>query len=361
MELKLSENIRSFRKQKGLTQEQLAETFGVTIGAVSKWESGASIPDILILMDMARFFEVSMDVLLGYELVIDSEDEYVARIRTLRNERRFNEAVSECSMALHKYPNHFPLVHHSAFMYMIAGIDTGKTEYYDRSTELYEHSLKLISQNKDPNINEWTIRNEIARLCLYRKETEKALELLKANNAGGFNDEEIGELIATEMGQPQEGLEYLTSALVNTCGRMLRITLAYLNVYEKLEDFEHAVDICDMELQLLRSLRIEGERSHLDMEIVEILTAKADFYHRMGNKNTAESVLKEAFQAAVYFDAAPDNSFDHIRFSRYKVSAVAFDDFGKNAVSGVLSYLEKQENTSDLIDLWNQWTGEREV
>ena len=43
MKIRISENIRSFRKERGLTQEQLAEVFGVTVGAVSKWESGGSL------------------------------------------------------------------------------------------------------------------------------------------------------------------------------------------------------------------------------------------------------------------------------------------------------------------------------
>ena len=42
MEIRLGEQIRDLRKKAGLTQEQLAETLGVTAGAVYKWESGVS-------------------------------------------------------------------------------------------------------------------------------------------------------------------------------------------------------------------------------------------------------------------------------------------------------------------------------
>ena len=42
MNISLSENIRSLRKERKLTQEQLAEVLGVTTGAVYKWESGVS-------------------------------------------------------------------------------------------------------------------------------------------------------------------------------------------------------------------------------------------------------------------------------------------------------------------------------
>lgn len=43
MKIKLSENIRAFRKEHAMTQEQLAKVLNVTVGAVYKWESGVSL------------------------------------------------------------------------------------------------------------------------------------------------------------------------------------------------------------------------------------------------------------------------------------------------------------------------------
>ena len=61
----LSKRLQRLRKQAGLTQEEVAEKFGVSPQAVSKWETGASAPDIGILLDLATMYKVSVDELLG--------------------------------------------------------------------------------------------------------------------------------------------------------------------------------------------------------------------------------------------------------------------------------------------------------
>lgn len=63
-ENQIGRQIAENRRAKGLTQEQLAEEFGVSPQAVSKWENGASCPDILILPQLADFFDITVDELL---------------------------------------------------------------------------------------------------------------------------------------------------------------------------------------------------------------------------------------------------------------------------------------------------------
>ena len=66
--IKINEQISFLRKQKGFTQEELANALGVTNQAVSKWQSAQCCPDIQLLPDIARLFDVSVDKLLGYKM-----------------------------------------------------------------------------------------------------------------------------------------------------------------------------------------------------------------------------------------------------------------------------------------------------
>lgn len=57
MEINISDNIKKLRKEHRLTQEQLAEALAVTVGAVYKWESGKSVPEVGMLIQLANLFE----------------------------------------------------------------------------------------------------------------------------------------------------------------------------------------------------------------------------------------------------------------------------------------------------------------
>lgn len=62
-----AENVKMLRKQAGMSQEQLAEKLGVSRQAVTKWETGAGIPDIENIMAISALFDISIDDLLSNE------------------------------------------------------------------------------------------------------------------------------------------------------------------------------------------------------------------------------------------------------------------------------------------------------
>ena len=64
--MQINEIIRKYRKEKNLTQEEMANRLGVTAPAVNKWESGASMPDIALLAPIARLLGITLDELLSY-------------------------------------------------------------------------------------------------------------------------------------------------------------------------------------------------------------------------------------------------------------------------------------------------------
>ena len=83
----LAQNLRQLRREKGVSQAGLADALDISIQAVSKWETGASCPDISLLPRIADYFEVSIDELFygrqtGYKTMgrCDLPDDGVFRV-----------------------------------------------------------------------------------------------------------------------------------------------------------------------------------------------------------------------------------------------------------------------------------------
>ena len=68
MNIFLNEQLKKFRKEKGNTQEELAEYLGITMQAVSKWERGEGYPDITLLPALADILKISIDELFGIKI-----------------------------------------------------------------------------------------------------------------------------------------------------------------------------------------------------------------------------------------------------------------------------------------------------
>ena len=83
--MEFNEKLQNLRKQKGLTQEELAETLFVSRTAVSKWESGRGYPSIDSLKEIAKFFSVTIDELLSGDEVLS-----IAEADSKQKEKQFH-------------------------------------------------------------------------------------------------------------------------------------------------------------------------------------------------------------------------------------------------------------------------------
>ena len=77
--LKMGIFLKHLRNEKSLTQEELAEKFGVSRRTVSRWETGYNLPDVDILIEMSEFYNVELkDLLQGGTKIVDSKEKETA-------------------------------------------------------------------------------------------------------------------------------------------------------------------------------------------------------------------------------------------------------------------------------------------
>ena len=102
--MEFNEKLQELRKQKGLTQEELAEELFVSRTAISKWESGRGYPNIDSLKAIAKFFGVTIDELLSGDELLN-----IAEAESRQKENHFRDLIFgllDCSIAMFFF---FPL------------------------------------------------------------------------------------------------------------------------------------------------------------------------------------------------------------------------------------------------------------
>ena len=118
MELGIGKRIVELRRENNKTQEQLALYAGVSVAAVSKWETKQSYPDITLLPKIADFFEVTIDGLFGYTIA-DNKKKYRQIIDSVWEPMLNGDYAAVLPVAfeaLKKYPNDFCLLDITANM-----------------------------------------------------------------------------------------------------------------------------------------------------------------------------------------------------------------------------------------------------
>lgn len=105
--MQIGQVIRQYRKEKDMTQEEMANRLGVTAPAVNKWEKGSSMPDITLLAPIARLLGISLDTLLSFreELTQEEIQDVIYTLNSMLREQSFGEAFAYAKEKIAQYPN----------------------------------------------------------------------------------------------------------------------------------------------------------------------------------------------------------------------------------------------------------------
>ena len=110
--LNFSQNLANLRRKKKLTQKDLADFIGVTKASVSKWENNQSLPDILLLPQLATFLDVTVDELLGYEPQLNREQiqKVYAELASDYTKLPFDEVMNKSRGLVRRYYSCYPFL-----------------------------------------------------------------------------------------------------------------------------------------------------------------------------------------------------------------------------------------------------------
>ena len=356
MRIKLNESIHRLRKEAGLTQEQLAEALGVSVSAVHKWETGKSTPELGMLVDIAEFFETSVDVLLNYGWEIQSMGQAVEKLCRFCVDKEWDEGMRFAEKVLLKYPNSFEIVLRSAEVYFL----TLKPEHMPRAVELYKKAMILSDQSEDAHRYVINIQNRIASCYSYMGRLDDAVGLLEKNNLNGMNNAQIGLLLSKEPEKVEKALKYLSDALVSCYSELYNICIGYAEAYRCQKKLETIESLILGLYELGNGLRDDKVIHWIDKGNVPLFILLAEIYLLRGDEQTAFIWMQKARKTAEKFDAAPNYHVGTgLKFYYGSKSETSFDDMGDTAMD-IIEKLLAEKETQNLRPLWEAVLSEEE-
>ena len=356
MKVKLGDNIKRFRKNAKMTQEQLAETMGVSVSAVYKWESGQSSPELRLILEMADLFHTSTDVLLGFEWQNHSIPAALDRIAALAQEGNTGDAMIEAEKAIKSFPNSFEIIYRRALLYLELGESIIDKRANERAIELLHHACALLAQNQDEAISEVSIRTMIANAYLRLKNTDAALRTLKKYNVCGVNNARIGMVLADFLHDTETAEPYLKKAFSNYTEEINDIMVGYANIFFRRGDYQAAMDCFRWLRTVLRGIQPEEEPTWFDKYDCVMLESMAECCYMMGELERARHYLKDAFDKARVYDRVASEGMADMRF--FTMLGLdhqpRYNEYGKTAMECLRRRILPDDEMSGLYAMWQE-------
>jgi transcriptional regulator with XRE-family HTH domain len=233
--LPIGEIIFRLRKEKGITQDQLANFIGISTAAVSKWESGISYPDITLLPVLATFFNVTIDRLLNFKIELNDEEvmNIFSECESLFSSGNLDEAIDRSKSYVEKYPVSYLLKLRIGFLFTMYSWKKNDEEMYMKMMAYAIEQFEDVAQNSS--------RAELVETALFQLgaiypsigEEDKAIEALNKINKSQLDPNPLLANIYIQKNELRKGRKLLQSKLYKSMHDLSLACIGLANSYMK--------------------------------------------------------------------------------------------------------------------------------
>ncbi len=259
MNLNIGQVIYELRKQKNITQEQLANILGVSIPAVSKWENGTTYPDITLLPIIARYFNVTMDELMDYQMELSSEEitKFIKECQVLMQTDSFEIIVKKCQYHLKQYPNSDELKLSIGSLYMM-GLSYITDENFLKDT--IQQAITLLESSAKSS--DHAIRDQshfiLASLYGMNDQEDKAEDVLLKLPKSEFNRDDLLIPIYIRQNRYEEAEQMIQVNLFKSLQAINHYLSNYQTIAIKNDNLSFAKKLLKMEDEMIRSFGVQS-------------------------------------------------------------------------------------------------------
>ncbi|WJE55517.1 helix-turn-helix transcriptional regulator (plasmid) [Bacillus cereus] len=289
-EINIAKTLIVKRREKGITQDELATYIGVTKASVSKWETSQSYPDITFLPQLAIYFNISIDELIGYapQMTQDDIKKLYHRLAFNFAEKPFDEVMAECRTIIKKYYSCFPLLLQMAVLYanhhMLVADSEKRIETLEEAVNL---CVRVKTESEDVSLAKDAVSLE-ATCYLMLQKPQEILDLLGDTIRPKSPDDEMIAQAYQMMGNVKKANEVMQISMYQHLILLIEGIPAYLmlnasNVEKTEEILQRAFALTDA---------YELEKLHPNM-VIKIYYAAALVYCMQKNHEKALDMLQK--------------------------------------------------------------------
>jgi len=251
MQLSIGRNIQNKRKAMGLTQEQLAAALGVSVAAVSKWETGGAYPDITLLAPISRLLNITVDELLGFEAQLSKDKvmEICRQCAGMLESHDYQKAVSFAEQSIREYPNSAFLKFRLGNVFMMHIPCAPSVDEADRLLARSEALMQEAAENGDVTVREAALHS-LSAVLMQQGRYDEALKALDGIHSSEIEPDQLRVSIYYAMGEYEKAkqtAQKLLAAHVFGCSTAIS-TLSMLAKQKK--DYPLALRMEQINLQL---------------------------------------------------------------------------------------------------------------
>lgn len=303
------------RKEKKITQDDLAKYIGVSKAAISKWETGQSYPDITLLPILAAYFNISIDELMGYEPQMLKEDiqKLYKRVCADFATKPFSDVIVECEDLIKKYYSCFPLLHQIGLLLinhsMLAPDPSECVRLNELACSLFE---RVKEKGDDIELSKQALHLQ-AYCYLLLNQPAVALELLEDSKKPKMSSEVLIAQAHQMLGQTEEAKSSIQVGVLTHLMEMLQILPMLLqlslpdkkrfeDIIGKIETLDELFEIRKMNPYLILPIKLMIAHGYVQLGENTLALDYLEEYSRLAT----ESIQSFKMQGNAFFDLVED-------------------------------------------------------
>lgn len=291
-EIMIGQTIIRKRKEKGITQDDLASFIGVTKASVSKWETGHSYPDIVFLPQLAGYFDISVDELLSYEPQMTNDDICKLSTELLKEfaSKPFDEVMNRCRDIAKEYFSCYPLLYQIGTLFLNYSATLSSEE---KKAAIVTEAMALFVRVKNlcSSIDLKLLALHCEAACEIKLgHPNEVIALLEEENRPFSFQPSIAVMLSQsyqKLGRLQEAKMTLQSKIFDSIFMFFYDIPSYLALYS--DDKEHFEEACQRTMDLIE---IFNAKTVLPAATLSFYLAAAEGHLTIGNTDKSLTMLE---------------------------------------------------------------------